>query len=44
MFDWDDFGEDGKKKWKIGEKMGGRGVCLGGGGGGGGGETCSSDK
>ena len=40
MFDWDDFGDNGKKKWKIGGKMDGRGVCLGGGGG----ETCSSNK
>ena len=32
--------EKKKKKWKIGDKMGGRVVCLGGGGG----ETCSSNK
>ena len=33
MFGWVDFREDGKKEWKIGEKMSGKGVWLRGGGG-----------
>ena len=33
MFGWVDFTEDGKKEWKIGEKIGEKGVWMRGGGG-----------
>ena len=33
MFGWVDFREDGKKEWKIGKKVGGKGVWMRGGGG-----------
>ena len=33
MFGWVNFREEGKKKWKIGEKMGGKGVWMRRGGG-----------